>query len=358
MKAVILAAGKGTRMRGLCEKRPKPLLPLANRPALQLTISRLKEAGVSDMLVVVGHQQDKIKQSHGYGTSSGVKLYYVVQEALNGTGGAAMLAEGFVEGEPFFLVFGDVIAHTENYVRAARLLKSGAGAVVSTFDLGRPVKIGAVFAQDGRVVKIVERPSPREHSSLVSAGIFIFPPEIFEATRNLPPAPTGEHELTGGIQALVENGMEVAAMPVSGFWANLTDPVALLQANAAVQRELAERREPLVQASAKVSPRATVDEFAAVAADARIEEGAVIGPNVSIGARSVIGSGARLEGCILIDKVAVGAGAVVENAVIDAGAEVPPGAVIRSPSSSACVIWKTMYACETQTEAAAKAKGQ
>jgi len=344
LKAVILAAGKGTRMRGLCDQRPKPLLPLANRPALQLTISRLREAGVTDICIVVGHKLEQIKSYHGYGSALGVKLYYIVQEALNGTGGALMLAQDFVEGQPFFLVFGDVIAHSQNYLRAARLFDSGARAVLTTYDLGKPVRIGAVFTEAGRLTRIVERPSPKERSTLVSAGVFIFPPEVFDATRDLPPAPSGEHELTGGIQKLADGGIEIRTMPIDGFWANLTDPDTLLGANEHVQRELAEKGEKLTDGTARVSAQATVAEHAAIGEFARVEGDASIGNNVSIGEGSTIEAGCRVESCIVLEKVTIGAGAVVGNAIIDAGAEIPPGAVLRSPAGHASIIWKSTYA--------------
>ena len=331
-------------MRGLCEDRPKPMMPLANRPALQLTISRLRDAGVTDVLIVVGHGSEQIKHSHGYGSSLGVKLYYVAQPALNGTGGALMLAQDFVEGHPFFLVFGDVITHSDNFRRAMQIFTSGAPAVLSTCDLGKQVRVGAVLTENGRLVRIVERPGPRDRSTLVSAGVFIFPPEIFAATRDLPPAPSGEYELTGGIQNLCDSGVTIHTMPITGYWANLTDPDALLEANEHVQRELADSGLRLIEGTARVSPQATLGEHTAVGDFARIEGGAVIGRNVSIGRESAIAAGAKLESCILIEKVSVGAGAVIENAVIDAGAAIPPGAVLKSPPGHAAIIWKSTYA--------------
>ena len=344
VKAVILAAGKGTRMRGLCEQRPKPLLPLANRPALQLTISRLRDAGVTEMLIVVGHRPEQIKLSHGYGSALGVKLYYVTQQNINGTGGALMLAEDFVENQPFVMAFGDVISHSENYTRAVNVFNAGSEAVLSTYDIGKPVRIGAVFTENNRLTRIVERPGPRERSPLVSAGLFIFPPKIFQTTRDLPPAPSGEHELTGGIQRLAESGVAITTMPITGYWANLTDPDSLLWANEQVQREIAEQHGQLVEGTVRISPQATIDRLAAIADYVRIEAGAVIGRNVSIGQGSTIAGGARLESCIVLEKVSVGADAVIENAIIDAGTVVPAGTVVKSPPECAAIIWKSMYA--------------
>ena len=331
-------------MRGLCDDRPKPLLPLANRPALQLTISRLRDAGATEILIVVGHRPEQIKHSHGYGSALGVKLYYVTQQNINGTGGALMLAEDFVENQPFVMAFGDVIAHSDNYTRAVSLFNEGAQAVLSTYDIGKPVRIGAVFAEGGRLTRIVERPGPRDRSPLVSAGLFVFPPKIFQMTRDLPPAPSGEHELTGGIQRLAESGVNIAAMPITGFWANLTDPEALLWANEQVQREFAERGAQLVEGTVRISPQAKVDPLAAIADYVRIEAGAVIGKNVSIGQESTIAERARLESCIALGKATVGANAVIENAIIEAGAVVPPGTVVKSPPGHIGIICKSMYA--------------
>jgi len=331
-------------MRGLCDERPKPLLPLANHPALQLTISRLRDAGVTEILIVVGHRPEQIKLSHGYGSALGVKLYYVTQHNIDGTGGALMLAEDFVENQPFAMAFGDVIAHSDNYARAVSLFNAGAQAVLSTYDIGEPVRVGAVFTEGNRLTRIVERPGPRERSPLVSAGLFVFPPTILQTTRDLPPAPSGEHELTGGIQRLAESGVAITTMPITGYWANLTDPDALLWANKQVQREFADRGTQLVEGTVRISPQAKIDPLAAIADYVRIEAGAVIGANVSIGQESTIAAGARLQSCIVMEKVTIGADAVIENAIIDAGASVPPGTVVKSPPGHAGIIWKSMYA--------------
>jgi NDP-sugar pyrophosphorylase family protein len=342
VKAVILAAGKGTRMRGLCEERPKPLMPLANRPTLQLILERLRDAGVTEILLVVGHQLDKIEQMVGGGSGLGVSISYAVQTKLNGTGGATLLAEGFAGSDPFLLVFGDVIAHSENYARAVELFERGAPGVLSTFDVGRRVEVGAVFTRDDVLERIVERPGPDEVSPLVSAGIFVFPPRIFDATRDLPPAPTGEHELTSGIQKLADGGCAIRTMPITGFWANLTDPDALLAASGQVQRELAEQGEQLIDASARVSPKATVNRNTALGRNTCVGE-SVLGGNVSIGQGSVVGSGCMLESCIVLENTCIGDGALIENAILDSKTTVPPGAMLRSPPGHASIIWKTMY---------------
>jgi len=330
-------------MRGLCDERPKPLLPLANRPVLRLIIERLAEAGVSEALVVVGHRLEKIRESLGQKPVPGVGMAYEVQHAINGTGGATMLAEDFAGGEPFVLVFGDVIVHSANYGRAVQLFQEGARAVLSTYDIGEPVATGAVFVENDRVVRIVERPGPQDRSPLVNAGLFVFPPEIFEATRNLPAAPTGEHELTGGIQKLIDNGRTIRAMPVTGFWANLTDPDALIAAYECVGRELVEKGEKLIDDAAEVSPEAIKGETVAIARDARIGDGTVLGRGVSIGQGSVVGSGCILERCIVLENATIGDFAQLENTIIESGASIPPGAVLRSPADNASIIWRTTY---------------
>ena len=206
--------------------------------------------------------------------------------------------------------------------------------------------VGAVFAEGDHVARIVERPGPRDRSTLVSAGVFIFPPEIFETTRDLPPAPSGEHELTGGIQGLIDRGIEVKALPISGYWANLTDPDALIWTNQRVQGEMLESGNggQLVDSTARVSPEARVSPLAAIADYAQVDARAELADNVSVGSQCVIGPDCRLQSCILLEKVTVGAGATIENAVVDAGATIPPGAVIRSPVGRAAIVWKSMYA--------------
>ena len=190
MKAVILAAGKGTRMEGLCDELPKPLLPIANRPVLAHTLGQLEAAGVREALLVVGHQARLIRATLG-SRCGGVALRYAVQEDPKGTGQAASLAEDFAAGEPFFLMFGDIATSRHHLPDILQLAaEQGPAAVLSVRRFPNPASGGAVYVESGRVVRIVERPKPGETTThYINAGLFVFPPAIFDLLRRVEPSP-------------------------------------------------------------------------------------------------------------------------------------------------------------------------
>ena len=319
MKAVILAAGKGTRMQGLCDDLPKPLLPMANRPVLAHTIGQLEAAGVGEVLLVIGHQARLIQGSLGR-RCGGVTLDYVVQEDPKGTGQATALAEEFAAGEPFLMLFGDIVTSRRHLPDIVRIYgEEQPAAVLSVRYFPDPASGGAVYVENGRVVRIVERPQPGETAThYINAGIFVFPPAIFGLLRQVEVSPRGEYELTDAIRMLVEGGETVRAYDLERFWVNLTDPATYLEA----QRELlAEMACPTPDVPAAVDVEGPV----VVGAGCRLDA-CRLGPDASIGELCRIGEGAEVRDAIVMAGATIGAGATVETAVIGLGATVGPGA--------------------------------
>ncbi len=318
MKAVVLAAGKGTRMQGLCDDLPKPLLPVANRPLLEHTLRQCADAGVDSALLVVGHRQEQVRETLGP-RCAGVDLDYVVQEHPKGTGQAAALGEEFAAGEPFLLMFGDIVTSGRHLPGIVRVYQSERpAAVLSVRYVPDPASGGAVYVKDERVVRIVERPKPGEtQTHYINAGIFVFPPEIFELLRSVEVSPRGEYELTDAIRMLIDGGKTVRAFNLDGFWVNVTDPAAYLEA----QRELLGEIDPPapdVPFEVRVEKRVVIGDGCTLRACA-------VGPNVSIGSGCTIGPGARVSDAVVMDGARLGAGARVERAVVGRDAHVGDG---------------------------------
>lgn len=332
MKAVLLAAGKGKRMEGLCEEFPKPLLPIANRPVLAHTIAQLEAAGVSETLLVVGHKAALIRDTLG-SRCGGVSLRYVVQEDPKGTGQAAALAEEFAAGGPFLLMFGDIVTSGRHLPDVARIYaQEQPAAVLSVRYFRDPASGGAVYVENDRVVRIVERPSSQDTTThYINAGIFVFPPAIFDLLRAVEVSPRGEYELTDAVRMLVEAGQTVRAYGLEGFWLNVTDPAAYLEA----QRELLAESAlppPRVPAHVRVHGAVVVGEGCTLAP-------CELGPHVSIGNGCAVGEGACVRDAIVMDGARIGAGARVEAAVIGANARVGKGAeVVGTPDGAAAVV--------------------
>jgi len=231
-KAVVLAAGRGTRMRDLTNDRPKPMIAVRGKPILQHIVEGLRGAGVKRVLVVVGYRADVVRQALGDGSGLGVEIEYVTQEVQDGTGKVVELARDFVGRDPFVLVYGDIIVDPSNYQRLVRL-EPDVEAIVSVKQNEDVSKGGAVFLnKQFELIDLREKPQPGEPTSpWYNAGLYAFRPSIFDFTARLERSPRGEFELTDAIRALARSGKKVRALELSGDWFDVRDPEVLAQLN-------------------------------------------------------------------------------------------------------------------------------
>ncbi len=340
MKAVILAAGKGTRMRGLCSHTPKPMLPIANRSVISLLFSRLKGVGITEVGLVIGFEGEKLQALIGDGSRYGIKVSYIWQKEQLGTGHATLI------GEPFVLIVGDILTPAENFREMVDLFgRDDCDAVISVFTVDDPSHGGAVDAEDGLVTGLIEKPPPGSMpNAYCNAGVFVWPAEIFDLIRDLEKSPRGEYEFTDGVTRFVEKGRRLRAFELRGYWENITDPETCLRMNRNVLSEV------LPPPATGIDPGAEIAEGADVP-DCRIEAGAVIGRGCKLrGCR--VAAGARLQanvkadyaeiqagatigsGSLLGPSVSIGEGAVIESdARIGPNASVGPGCVVRERAS-------------------------
>jgi dTDP-glucose pyrophosphorylase len=231
-KAVLLAAGRGTRMRELTEALPKPMLEVRGKPVLQHIIEGLRAAGLTDFLIVVGWRAEVVRGFFGEGARLGVRIEYTTQTVQDGTGKVVELARPFVGEEPFVLSYGDILVAPENYQRICAGLE-GAEAVVSVKRSDDVSQGGAVFVNDEfDLVDLREKPKPGEPTSpWYNAGVYAFRSSIFDHIAKLERSPRGEYELTDAIRSLALAGRKVRALELSGDWADVRDPEILAQLN-------------------------------------------------------------------------------------------------------------------------------
>ena len=238
--AVILAAGRGTRMRELTAELPKPMIAVRDKPVLQYIVEGLRNCGVSQLLLVVGYRADAVRNFFGDGSRYNVAIQYATQRVQDGTGRVVELARNFVGKSPFILAYGDILVDPANY-KSLVTIPNDVEAIV-TVTRGEDVsKGGAVFVNERmEVVDIREKVQAvadisdagnRDHRSRLqpwyNAGIYAFRPSIFEFTAKLKPSPRGEYELTDAIRALAQSGKKVRALALSGEWADVRDPEVL-----------------------------------------------------------------------------------------------------------------------------------
>ncbi|MCS7224812.1 MAG: sugar phosphate nucleotidyltransferase [Armatimonadetes bacterium] len=234
-KAVVLAAGKGTRLLPLTEKTPKVLIPIGNRPYILYLLDRLWFAGCRKVAIVIGHLGDQVVATLGT-QYRGMELTYLTQERPTGTADALLLAESFVGNEPFMMTWGDIVNASANYIRIWQFFRDKKADAVLLVDYRDDVSPGAdVALNEDRVIGIVEKP-PGPRPGWNQTGLFVLSPIIFDFLRQVTPSVRGEREFTDAVQKLVQSGHRVFALPLSGFAFELgnKDQLQVLERNCAL----------------------------------------------------------------------------------------------------------------------------
>jgi dTDP-glucose pyrophosphorylase len=231
-KAVLLAAGRGARMRDLTNDLPKPMIPVRGKPILLHIAEGLKAAGIGRILIVVGYRAEVIEEFFGDGQSLGAGVEYVTQIVQDGTGRVVDLARDFTGPDPFVLSYGDILVDPANYHRLTAPAPDQEALI--TVKRNEDVsKGGAVFVNERfELTDLREKPKPGEPTSpWYNAGIYTFRPSIFEFTARIERSPRGEYELTDAIRSLALSGRKVQAIELEGDWADVRDPEILAQLN-------------------------------------------------------------------------------------------------------------------------------
>lgn len=231
-QAVLLAAGRGTRMRELTADLPKPMIEVRGKPVLQHIVEGLRDAGVRRFLIIVGYRADAVQNFFGDGLRYKIDIQYATQIAQDGTGRVVDLARNFVGDSPFILAYGDILVAPENYKRIVDLADD-VEALISVTRGEDVSKGGAVFLNERmELVDLREKSKPGEATSpWYNAGLYAFRTSIFAFTAKLKPSPRGEYELTDAIRELAQSGEKVQALELTGEWADVRDPEILARLN-------------------------------------------------------------------------------------------------------------------------------
>jgi glucose-1-phosphate thymidylyltransferase len=217
MKAVILAAGMGTRLYPVTQVIPKPLLPLANRPTLDYAFDRLKEIGVQHVCVVVGRNEAAMRDALGERTGNGLSVAYARQPEAKGLAHAMSFAKDFVGEDDFCMYLGDAVYSESLSAAAAAFRSSGCANLNLVKAVPDPSRFGVANVDGDRIVRLVEKPQVPE-SNLAMAGVYFFRRPIWDMLDDLQPSARGEYEITDAIQMLVDRGHDVRAGVYTGEW--------------------------------------------------------------------------------------------------------------------------------------------
>lgn len=234
MKAVILAAGKGTRMKHLTDDLPKPMVRVHDKPVLQWILEGLRDhGGITEVFLIVGYKKEVIEQHFGDGADLGLSICYGVQEVQDGTGKAPEVAKDWVGDDRFLLTYGDILVEGSEYGFLVAQFTAEADGVLALKDGQDLSKGGAVVLNDEAWMKeLVEKPVNPPANAYYNAGIYLLSPRIYEFTATLEKSPRGEYELTDALTGIVAAGGKLRGAILRQDWVDVRDPETLDALNA------------------------------------------------------------------------------------------------------------------------------
>jgi glucose-1-phosphate thymidylyltransferase len=313
MKAVVLAAGEGRRLRPLTAVRPKPMVPVGNRPILEHVVRSLSDAGVDELVFVVGYKRERIQTYFGDGDDWNVDIEYIVQEKQLGTGHALLQAEGSVD-QDFLVVNGDSFVDS---ALVRDLVDVGDTAVAVTRS-DQPTDYGVVELEGDRVVGVEEKPRVYDaETETINAGVYRFSEAVFDELRTN--GGGGELSLTDALAILAEDGSVRAVRTRS--WTDVSHLWDVLRVNSETVGE-DDHDEADVHPTAHVADGVALGDDATVGPNATVLPGASLGDNASVGAGAVVGNS------VLFDDARVGPNAVVFDCVLSEDARVGTNATV------------------------------
>lgn len=299
MKALILAGGKGTRLRPITFSMAKQLVPVANKPVLFYGLEAVAEAGIREVGIIVGDTAAEIQQAVGDGSRWGVRTTYIPQPEPLGLAHAVLTAEPFLQDEPFLMYLGDNIVTSSVKPLVEAFEQRKPNALILLAEVPNPQEFGVAELQGERVIRLIEKPK-QPPSNLALVGVYLFDKHIFEAARAIKPSWRGELEITDAIQYLIDNGYTVESQQISGWWKDTGSLDALLEANRLVLEDLEPSNQGVLEATqlhgrvaigaGSVLKRCTVRGPAIIGANCHLED-------CYIGSFTAIGDGVRLVSC-------------------------------------------------------------
>lgn len=296
MKGLILAGGKGTRLRPLTHTNAKQLIPIANKPILFYVIENLIEAGIKDIGVIVGDTKDEIKEAVKDGKSFGAKITYIEQSAPLGLAHAVLTAKNFLKNEDFVMFLGDnlIVGGIKEFVKefsangacppgrrsASGRKTSKPNALILLTHVKNPSDFGVAELKDGKITKLVEKPK-HPKSNLALVGVYIFDKNIFKSVRKIKPSWRGELEITDAIQTLINDGFKVRPHIIKGWWKDTGKIEDILEANRILLEAIETKIQGSVDKNSQLEGRIKIEKGAKIQ-NSLIRGPVVIGKNTQI----------------------------------------------------------------------------
>jgi glucose-1-phosphate thymidylyltransferase len=319
MKGVVLTGGHGTRLRPLTHTGPKQLLPLANKPNVLYCIEDLRDAGITDIAIILGdNMPEKVKELLGDGSEYGVRFTYILQGAPKGIAQAIACARDFVGDDSFCVYLGDNVLRGGIRHMVSEFQASDADAGIALCRVEHAERFGvAELDAHGNVLSLVEKPK-QPKSDLALVGIYLLKPSIFPVIDHLKPSWRNELEITDALDNLRAGGGRVKALLVKGWWKDTGRPEDVLEANRLLLEDIEPGNEGTKKEGAEVTGRVrigkgtVIERGSVIRGPAIIGRDCVIGPDTYIGPHTSIGDGSRIVGADIEASIVIGE-AIIES---------------------------------------------
>jgi len=320
MKGIILHGGHGTRLRPLTHTGPKQLLPIANKPMSQYCIESIREAGITDIAIIIGGLgSNKVKEYYENGENFGVNLTYFEQDHPRGIAHAIRLCKEFINNEKFLVFLGDNIIQKPIADFIENFNKSDYDATVLLCEVDNPSRFGIADIENEKIVKITEKPK-KPTSNLAVTGIYLLTPLIFEVIDNLKPSWRNELEITDALDNLLKQNDNIGYETITDYWKDTGTPEDILNANRQVLEHICGTADAVFESNRhdKVSLDLALRRPCIIGKNCEIDESASIGPNVSIGDNTIISSDVVIENSIIMSDCKIDGGLNIKDSIISA----------------------------------------
>ncbi len=311
MKAIILAAGEGNRMRPLTYTRPKVMLPIANKPILEHLLIQGKKAGIKEFIFITGYHDEQVRDYFGSGDKWGVNIDYCTQRRQLGTADALKMVKGLVDGN-FLVINGDIIVNQEGI----NGLTDKSNNTMSIVKVKDTKDLGVVKVSKGKVVRIHEK-TEKPPSHMANAGLYLFTPDIFDAISQTSKSPRGEYEITDSLQWMIGKGHHISYQEIS-YWLDLSYPWHLLLANESLLAGVES------QNLGKIEDNVVMKGIISIGKGTVVRSGSYIVGPVVIGQACEIGPNCYIRPHTSIgDNCHIGSAVEVKNSIIMRGSKIP-----------------------------------
>ena len=332
MKGILLHGGHGTRLRPLTHTGPKQLLPIANKPMSEYCIESMKDAGVTEIAIIIGGiGSNKVREYYGDGEKFNVKITYVKQDEPLGISHAINLCRSFIGDEKFLVFLGDNIIQKRISNFANQFLESDDDASILLCEVDNPSRFGIADMHEGKITKTMEKPKDPPTNFAVT-GIYFLTPKIFDIIDNLKPSWRNELEITDALQILLSENNKISYNIITDYWKDTGTPEDIINAN----RAILENKESYFYGEKSDSVSLTgivlIEKGTKILGNSQIIGPAIIGKNcilnnVCIGPNSSIGNNSKItnsniQNSIVMSNCIINTPIKIRNSIISSNSEI------------------------------------